>query len=45
VAFKLLPEEWLETRLNTCLFEMSGGPGHVPPDMASPPVITTVEPS
>lgn len=43
LACKLAPVEWLDTGLRTVLFEMLGGPGHLPPDMSLPPFITMVE--
>lgn len=44
-AVKLVPEALLEISATTLVFEIVGGPGHVPPDMASPPVSTMVEPT
>jgi hypothetical protein len=40
---KVKPEAWLDSRVNTRPSEMVGGPGHRPPDMASPPVNTRIE--
>jgi hypothetical protein len=40
-----VPEALLDVTANTPRLEMCGGPGHVPPDMSSPPVSTTVEPT
>ena len=45
VPVKVLPEAWLDSRANTRGSETVGGPGQVPPDMASPPVSTSAEPT
>ena len=45
LALKRAPEDLLDTTAKAALFEILGGPGHVPPDMALPPVITIVEPT
>ncbi len=42
---KLVPEGLLDTKDSTRPSEMVGGPGQVPPDMSSPPVRTSVEPT
>jgi hypothetical protein len=44
-AVKLVPEALLDVSFNTRPSEMVGGPGQVPPDMSSPPVSTSVEPT
>ena len=38
------PATWFATNIRTFAVEIVGGPGHVPPDIESPPVKTSVEP-
>ena len=44
VAESVDPAAWLDTKIRTFAVEIVGGPGHVPPDIESPPVNTSVEP-
>ena len=44
VAESVEPMTWLDTNVRTSAVEIVGGPGHVPPDIESPPVNTSVEP-
>jgi hypothetical protein len=44
-ALKSAAEALVEIKANTRLSEMYGGPGHVPPDMTSPPVSMRVAPT
>ena len=45
LAVKLLPEPWLDVRVNVRPSEMVGGPGQVPPVPAKPPERRRVEPT
>jgi len=44
-AVNVAPAEWLDSKDTTLLSEISGGPGHVPPDAALPPCSTMSEPT
>jgi len=44
VADSVEPATWLDTNIRTFAVESVGGPGHVPPDIESPPINMSVEP-